>query len=120
MKEKKSIVSGNAHVIVTFNNVYISVTDHQGNVQGWASSGSVGFKGNKKSTAYAAQSVATTLMTKLKRIGLKILNVYLSGSNPIREAALRAIRNSGIVIISLQDMTPVPHNGVRLRRRRRV
>lgn len=120
MKDKKNIVSGNVYILVTFNNVYITVTDNQGNVQGWASSGSVGFKGSKKSTAYAAQSVATNLMNKLRRLGLKILNVYLSGASPIREAALRAIKNTGVVIVSLQDITPVPHNGVRLRRRRRV
>lgn len=121
MKEKNNIISGTAYVIASFNNVYITVTDNQGNVQAWCSSGSIGFKGKRKSTPYAAQSVASNLMNKLKRFhGLKMLHVRLYGSCPVRDSALRAINASGVIIISIQDMTPIPHNGVRPRRKRRV
>ena len=121
MKEKNNIISGVVYVLVTFNNVHITVTDNQGNVQAWSSSGSVGFKGKKKSTPYAAQFVATNLMNKLKRFhGLKMLHVCLFGSCPVRDSALRAINAAGIVILSMKDLTPERHNGVRLRRKRRV
>ena len=120
MKHKRSLVSGNAYVDATFNNVHFTITDYQGNVQGWATSGSVGFKGNKKSTTYAAQCVANSLMGRMKRFGLRTLHFYLKGSLQVRDAIVSAVRNSGVTVVSVEDRTPVAHGGVRLRRARRT
>lgn len=119
-KEKKNIVSGVAHVNATFNNTAINITDVQGNTISWSSAGSKGFKGSRKSTPYAAQIAAEDAAQKAQEHGMKSLEVEVKGPGSGRESALRALQAAGFVITSIRDVTPIPHNGVRPKKRRRV
>ncbi len=112
--------SGVAHVQATFNNTIISITDNQGNVISWSSAGQVGFSGSRKSTAYAAQLCAEQCVQKAKDIGLKDLRVHVNGPGAGREAAIRAIQAAGLEVTLIRDVTRIPHNGCRARKRRRV
>ena len=119
-KSKKNITSGIAFVQATFNNTIVSITDDSGNVIAWSSAGSKGFKGSRKSTPYAAQIAAEDVGNKAKEYGLKNLKVQVSGPGSGRESALRSLQSIGYVITSIKDVTPIPHNGCRPRKRRRV
>lgn len=119
-KEKKNIVAGVAHVNSTFNNTLITITDAQGNVVSWSSSGSMGFKGSRKSTPYAAQVAAEDAGKKAQEHGMKELDVRVKGPGSGREPAMRALQAVGFNIKSIKDITPVPHNGCRPPKRRRV
>ncbi len=119
-KEKKNIASGIAHVNATFNNTNVTITDRQGNVITWASSGVEGFKGSRKSTPYAGQMVAENAGRKAQEHGMKTLEVLIKGPGPGRESVLRALQSIGLVITSITDITAIPHNGCRQRKRRRV
>jgi small subunit ribosomal protein S11 len=119
-KERKNIVSGVAHVNASFNNTMITITDSQGNVIAWSSAGSVGFKGSRKSTPYAAQVAAEDAGRKAMEHGVRTLEIEVKGPGSGRESALRALQAVGLVISSIRDVTPIPHNGVRPRKRRRV
>ena len=119
-KIKKNITSGIAFVKATFNNTIVSITDDSGNVIAWASAGSRGFKGSRKSTPYAAQMAADHVATKAQEHGLKILTVKLKGPGSGRETALRALQSRGFKILSIKDTTPMPHNGSRPPKKRRV
>ena len=119
-RERKNITSGVAHVNASFNNTMITITDAQGNSIAWASSGSSGFKGSRKSTPYAAQIAADSAARKAMEHGVKTLEVEVSGPGSGRESALRALQSSGFTITSIRDVTPIAHNGCRPRKRRRV
>ena len=119
-KIKKNITSGIAFVQATFNNTIISITDDSGNVIAWSSAGSKGFKGSRKSTPYAAQIAADTVATKAQELGLKTLTVKLKGPGSGRETALRALQARGFKILTIKDTTPMPHNGSRPPKKRRV
>jgi small subunit ribosomal protein S11 len=119
-RERKQIVEGKAYIQSTFNNTIITLTDHKGNVVAWGSSGTAGFKGSRKGTPYAAQLAAQGAAQKAKEHGLRQVEVYVKGPGSGREAAIRAIQASGISVTSIKDVTPVPHNGCRPRKRRRV
>ena len=119
-KVKKNILNGIAYVQSTFNNTIISIADTNGNVISWASAGQKGFKGSRKSTPYAAQIAAEDVGNKAKEYGLKNLKVEVSGPGSGRESALRSLQSIGYVITSIKDVTPIPHNGCRPRKRRRV
>ena len=119
-KERKNISSGVAHVSATFNNTIISITDAQGNVIAWTSSGMQGFKGSRKSTPYAAQVAAEVVGRKAMEHGMKTVTVEVNGPGSGRESALRALQAAGLSVTSIKDVTPVPHNGVRPPKRRRV
>jgi small subunit ribosomal protein S11 len=119
-RERKNITSGIAHVSATFNNTIISITDVQGNAIAWSSSGSQGFKGSRKSTPYAAQIAAETAGRKAMEHGMKTLEVNVKGPGSGRESALRALQAVGFTITAIRDVTPIPHNGCRPRKRRRV
>jgi small subunit ribosomal protein S11 len=119
-REKKNISSGIAHVSATFNNTLITITDAQGNAISWSSAGSMGFKGSRKSTPYAAQVAAEDASKKAMEHGMKNLEVQVRGPGSGRESALRALQAAGITITSIRDVTPIPHNGCRPRKRRRV
>ena len=119
-KIKKNITNGIAFVNATFNNTIVSITDNSGNVIAWASAGSRGFKGSRKSTPYAAQIAADHAATKAHEHGLKILTVKLKGPGSGRETALRALQSRGFKILSIKDTTPMPHNGSRPSKKRRV
>ena len=119
-KVKKNITSGIAYVYSTFNNTIISIADENGNVVSWSSAGAKGFKGSRKSTPYAAQIAAEDVGNKVKEYGLKNLKVEVSGPGSGRESALRSLQSIGYVITSIKDVTPIPHNGCRPRKRRRV
>ena len=119
-KVKKNITSGIAYVQATFNNTIVSITDDSGNVIAWASAGSKGFKGSRKSTPYAAQIAADTAATKAQEHGLKTLTVRLKGPGSGRETALRALQSRGFKILSIKDVTPMAHNGARPPKKRRV
>ncbi len=119
-KIKKNITNGVAFVNATFNNTIVTITDNSGNVIAWASAGSRGFKGSRKSTPYAAQIAADHAATKALEHGLKILTVKLKGPGSGRETALRALQSRGFKIISIKDTTPMPHNGSRPPKKRRV
>ena len=119
-KERKNITSGVAHVNATFNNTMITITDAQGNAISWSSSGSAGFKGSRKSTPYAAQVAAEAAGRKAMEHGMKTLEIEVKGPGSGRESALRALQATGFVITSIRDVTPIPHNGCRPRKRRRV
>ena len=119
-KVKKNITSGIAYVQATFNNTIISITDDSGNVIAWSSAGSKGFKGSRKSTPYAAQIAADSAATKAQEHGLKTLTVKLKGPGSGRETALRALQSRGFKILSIKDETPMPHNGSRPPKKRRV
>ena len=119
-KIKKNITTGIAYVNATFNNTIVTITDDSGNVIAWSSAGSRGFKGSRKSTPYAAQIAADHVATKAQEHGLKILTVKLKGPGAGRETALRALQSRGFKILSIKDTTPMPHNGSRPPKKRRV
>ncbi len=119
-RERKNITSGTAHVSATFNNTHITITDAQGNTIAWASAGSSGFKGSRKSTPYAAQIAAESAGQKAQEHGMKTLSVQVKGPGSGRESALRALQAVGFEITQIQDVTPIPHNGCRPPKRRRV
>ena len=119
-KTKKNILNGIAYVQSTFNNTIISIADTNGNVISWASAGQKGFKGSRKSTPYAAQIAAEDVGNKAKEYGVKTLKVEVSGPGSGRESALRSLQAIGYIITSIKDVTPIPHNGCRPRKRRRV
>src|SRR5216110_2139283 len=119
-RERKNITSGVPHVNASFNNTMITITDAQGNSIAWASSGSSGFKGSRKSTPYAAQMAADSAAKKAMEHGVKTLEVEVKGPGSGRESALRALQAVGFTITSIRDVTPIPHNGVRPSKRRRV
>ncbi len=119
-KERKNITSGVAHVNATFNNTMITITDAQGNAISWASAGMMGFKGSRKSTPYAAQVAAEEAGKKAAEHGMKTLEVEVRGPGSGRESALRALQGAGFQITSIRDVTPIPHNGCRPPKRRRV
>ncbi len=119
-KEKKNITSGIVHINSTFNNTMVTITDEQGNTVAWSSSGGQGFKGSKKATPYASQLTAEDAGKKAMEHGLKSLAVKLKGPGSGRESAVRALQGLGLVITSIEDVTPIPHNGCRPPKRRRV
>ena len=119
-RERKNIVSGVAHVNATVNNTMITITDAQGNSIAWASAGSQGFKGSRKSTPYAAQMAGEDAGRKAQEHGMKTLEVEVKGPGAGRESALRALQAVGFTITAIRDVTPIPHNGCRPRKRRRV
>ena len=119
-RERKNITSGVAHVNATFNNTLITISDLQGNAIAWSSAGSLGFKGSRKSTPYAAQMAAEDAGKKAAEHGVKTLEVEVKGPGSGRESALRALQVVGFNITSIRDVTPIPHNGCRTRKRRRV
>ncbi len=119
-REKKNIITGVAHVSASFNNTLITITDLQGNVISWSSSGHQGFKGSRKSTPYAAQVVAEDAAKKAMEHGLKFISVEVRGPGTGRESALRTFQSVGLVVTAIKDVTPIPHNGCRPSKRRRV
>jgi small subunit ribosomal protein S11 len=119
-KGSKNVTQGVAHVLATFNNTLVSITDLRGNVLGWSSAGKCGFRGSKKSTAYVAQVVAQDASRQAMAHGLKEVEVRIKGPGTGRESAVRALQAIGLEISSIRDVTPVPHNGCRLRKQRRV
>jgi small subunit ribosomal protein S11 len=119
-RERKNITSGVAHVSATFNNTVITITDAQGNAIAWSSAGSQGFRGSRKSTPYAAQVAAEDAGRKAMEHGMKTLEVEVKGPGSGRESALRALQAVGFTVTSIRDVTPIPHNGCRPRKRRRV
>ncbi len=119
-KVRKNIQSGVAHIRATFNNTIVTITDVQGNCVGWSSSGSRGFKGSRKSTAFAAQLAAEEAARRAQEHGMSSIAVYVKGPGAGRESALRALASCGFKVTSIRDVTPVPHNGCRPPKRRRV
>jgi small subunit ribosomal protein S11 len=119
-KERKNITAGVAHVAATFNNTIITITDAQGNTIAWSSAGTKGFKGSRKSTPYAAQVAAEDAGRKAMEHGMRTLEIEVSGPGSGRESALRALQAVGFTITTIRDVTPIPHNGVRPPKRRRV
>src|SRR3982750_416765 len=119
-RERKNITAGVAHVNASFNNTVVTITDAQGNTIAWSSSGSQGFKGSRKSTPYAAQMAAEDAGKKAMEHGVKTLEVNVAGPGSGRESALRALQAAGMTITTIRDVTPIPHNGCRPPKRRRV
>jgi small subunit ribosomal protein S11 len=119
-REKKNIPSGTVHVQATFNNTIVTFTDPIGNVVAWSSSGSLGFRGSRKGTPFAAQQASLTAANKAKESGLRTVEVRVSGPGAGRESAVRALSTAGIEVRSIRDVTPIPHNGCRPPKRRRV
>ena len=119
-KEKKNVVSGQAHIKSTFNNTIVSITDTTGAVISWASSGGVGYKGSRKSTPFAAQLAAEAAARQAQEHGMKKVDVFVKGPGSGRETAIRSLQAAGLEIQGIQDVTPVPHNGCRPPKRRRV
>ncbi|MEX2264674.1 MAG: 30S ribosomal protein S11 [Bryobacteraceae bacterium] len=119
-KEKRTVHTGLVHVQATFNNTIITISDTEGNVISWSSSGSLGFRGSRKGTPFAAQQAALTAAGKAKESGLRTVDVRVSGPGSGRESAVRALSTSGIEVRSIRDTTPIPHNGCRPPKRRRV
>ena len=119
-KEKKNITDGVAHIQSTFNNTIVTITDLSGNVIAWSSSGLQGFKGSRKSTPFAAQMAAEDVVRKAKEQGMRKVQVYIKGPGAGRESALRSLQLAGLTITMIRDVTPVPHNGCRPPKRRRV
>ena len=119
-KAKKNVSSGAAHIHSSFNNTIVTMTDLQGNVLSWASAGGVGFKGSRKSTPFAAGQAAETAANAAKEHGLKSVEVYVKGPGAGREAAIRSIQAAGLEINMIKDVTPIPHNGCRPPKRRRI
>ena len=117
---KKNVVDGIVHIHASFNNTIITITDRQGNTLGWATSGGSGFRGSRKSTPFAAQVAAERVGTAVKEYGVKNLEVNVKGPGPGRESAVRALNAAGFKIMSIMDVTPIPHNGCRPPTRRRV
>lgn len=119
-KAFKGITTGLAHIRATFNNTIVTITDKQGNVIVWSTPGVVGFNGSKKSTPFAAQVAASDAARKAKELGLKSVDVYVKGPGSGRESAIRALQANGLLVTSIKDVTPLPHNGCRARKKRRV
>ena len=119
-KSKRKVSSGVAHILSTFNNTIITIADENGNTLAWSSTGHKGFKGSRKSTPYAAQIAAEDVGTKAKEYGVKSLKIEVSGPGSGRESALRSLQSIGYIITSIKDVTPIPHNGCRPKKRRRV
>ena len=119
-RERKNIASGVAHVSATFNNTKVTITDAQGNAIAWSSSGCLGFKGSRKSTPYASQMAAESAGRKAMEHGMTTLEIQIKGPGSGRESALRALQAVGFTITAIRDVTPIPHNGCRARKRRRV
>ena len=119
-KTKKTVLNGIAHIVSSFNNTIITITDENGNALAWSSAGLKGFKGSRKSTPFAAQIAAEDVGNKAKEYGIKTLKVQVSGPGSGRESALRSLQSIGYIISSIKDVTPIPHNGCRPRKRRRV
>ena len=119
-KEKKNVPAGIVHVQASFNNTIITITDTVGNVLSWSSSGSLGFRGSRKGTPFAAQQAATTAAGAVKEYGMRTIQVFLKGPGAGRESAIRALQSSGLEVKVIRDITPIPHNGCRPPKRRRV
>src|SRR5210317_714107 len=119
-KVKKNVVDGIAHIHASFNNTIVMVTDRQGNALAWATAGGSGFRGSRKSTPFAAQVAAENMTDRLKEYGLQNLEVKIKGPGPGRESAVRAFNNAGFKITNITDVTPIPHNGCRPPKKRRV
>ncbi len=119
-RERKSIPVGRAYIQSTFNNTVVTLTDPQGNVISWGSSGTAGFKGSRKGTPYAAQLAANDAARKAKEHGLRQVEIYVKGPGSGREAAIRALQSAGLYITGIREVTPIPHNGCRPPKRRRV
>ncbi|MDO5689674.1 MAG: 30S ribosomal protein S11 [Tissierellia bacterium] len=119
-RERKNIERGQAHIVSTFNNTMVTLSDLNGNVISWASAGQLGFRGSRKSTPYAAQEAAQEAAKKAMEHGLKSVEVYVKGPGSGREAAIRSLQASGLEINMIKDVTPIPHNGCRPPKRRRV
>ena len=119
-RNRKNIESGAAHIHSSFNNTIVSITDTMGNVIAWGSAGGLGFKGSRKSTPFAAGEVAETAAKKAMEHGLKTVEVYVKGPGSGREAAIRSLQTAGLEISAIKDVTPIPHNGCRPPKRRRV
>ena len=119
-KIKKTITNGIVHIVSSFDNTIITITDESGNALAWSSAGLKGFKGSRKSTPFAAQIAAEDVGNKAKEYGIKSLKVEVSGPGSGRESALRSLQSIGYIITSIKDVTPIPHNGCRPRKRRRV
>ena len=119
-KIARGVTTGTAHILASFNNTIISITDKQGNVLAWSAPGCVGYGGSKKSTPFAAQIAATDAARKAKEIGIKEIDVRVKGPGFGRESAIRALQAAGLIITSIKDVTPIPHNGCRPKKKRRV
>jgi small subunit ribosomal protein S11 len=119
-KEKKNVANGVAHIHASFNNTIVTITDTSGNVITWSSSGSKGFKGSRKSTPFASQLAAEAAAKKAMENGMRQVEVYVKGPGTGRESAIRAIQAAGLEIVAIKDVTPIPHNGCRPPKRRRV
>jgi small subunit ribosomal protein S11 len=119
-KEKKHVVHGIAHIHASFNNTHVTITDLEGNVLSWSSSGTLGFKGSRKGTPFAAQQAAMACANAAKEHGLRSLDIRVKGPGSGRESAIRALQAAGVEIKSIRDVTPIPHNGCRPPKRRRV
>ena len=119
-RERKNIEKGQAHIASSFNNTMVTLTDMSGNVISWASAGQLGFRGSRKSTPFAAQEAAQTAAEKAKEHGLKSVEVYVKGPGSGREAAIRSLQATGLEVTMIKDVTPIPHNGCRSPKRRRV
>ena len=119
-KEKKHVAHGIAHVHASFNNTIVTITDLEGNVVSWSSAGTLGFKGSRKGTPFAAQQAATTAASTAREHGLRSIDIRVKGPGSGRESAIRALQAAGIEIKSIRDVTPIPHNGCRPPKRRRV
>ncbi|OGO02230.1 MAG: 30S ribosomal protein S11 [Chloroflexi bacterium RBG_13_53_26] len=119
-KEKKSVPQGKAYIYSTFNNVIVTLTDIGGNVIAWGSSGTAGFKGSRKGTPFAAQLAGEQAARRAKEYGLRQVEVFVRGPGSGREAAIRSLQVAGLSVTSIRDVTPVPHNGCRAKKRRRV
>jgi len=119
-KGKRTVAYGQAHVYASFNNTIVTVTDSQGNTVAWASAGTSGFKGSRKSTPFAARMAAQQAAKVAQEMGMQEIDLYINGPGPGREAAIRAIQGAGLRVRSIRDVTPVPHNGCRPPKRRRV
>jgi small subunit ribosomal protein S11 len=119
-KEKKHVVHGVAHIHASFNNTHVTITDGEGNVVTWSSAGTLGFKGSRKGTPFAAQQAASAAASAAKESGLRSLDIRVKGPGSGRESAIRALQAAGVEIKSIKDVTPIPHNGCRPPKRRRV
>lgn len=119
-KVVKTVVQGIAHILASFNNTIVSITDRQGNVLCWASTGTVGFSGSKKSTPFAAGVAAESAARKAKEFGMREVDVLIKGPGAGRESAIRSLQSAGLTVKSIRDVTPIPHNGCRPPKRRRV
>ena len=119
-RERKVVEKGAAHIRSSFNNTMVTITDLEGNALSWASSGGLGFRGSRKSTPYAAQTAAETAAKAAMEYGVKTVEVYVKGPGQGREAAIRALQTAGLEVVMIKDVTPIPHNGCRPPKRRRV